>query len=139
MSLNDKDKLPYCGCKPLVGQLKNRRYGSALECAKKGQISRYGEYKVDSRLIDYSTKAKSEAITLEKVRNKKIGLDARVNKLSREIPIEKDTNKKLELQKQLNETIIELERLKPIYKELLQNKIDKQKNKLSVKKPTTSN
>src|SRR5437868_11007244 len=60
---------------------KKERYGTMQECAKKGQIRRYGLYKVDKKILNKSKKSKDSAASLKK---KHLILIARITKFKKE-------------------------------------------------------
>lgn len=106
--MEEKDKRPYCGVKELVGPLKNYRYGSMRECADAGKVSRWGQYKVDSRIIQSNGKVKKLNVFLNKARENYQKYLFRLTKLIRDEPFIMKKKEKSEVdnfKKYLNETI----------------------------------
>lgn len=103
-----EDQKIYCGVKELTGQLKNRRFGSMRECADAGKIGRWGQYKVDSRIIQSNGKVKKLNVSLNKARENYQKYLFRLTKLIRDEPFIMKKNDKSEVdkfKKYLNETI----------------------------------
>ena len=89
----------YCGSKKVP---KNKRLGSMIECAEKGQVSYWGLKKIDTRIID-NVKSKIK-ISLDKSRANKIKLDARLKKMLKDLDSAKDKEKKQSLKKDIEKT-----------------------------------
>ena len=119
----------YCGSKKVP---KNKRLGSMIECAEKGQVSYWGLKKIDTRIID-NVKSKKK-ISLDKSRANKIKLDARLKKMLKDLDSAKDKEKKQSLKKDIEKTKKELEKATKIYKEAFKLSEEKKNSKKSTVK-----
>lgn len=113
--------IPYCGSKAVP---KNRRLGSMKECAERGQINYYGIKKADMRVVNSVTPLKK--LNLDKVRSAKIGLSARLKKLSSDFESNKDKEKKKTLKKEITKTEQELKKATKEYQDTFK-KIEEKK------------
>src|SRR5690606_10848028 len=101
------DKTVYCGIAPLK---KGQRYGSMAECAEKKQVRRYGQHKMDPRVMQQVIDAKQSKQSKQKVFLEIAGLSGMIDKAKRQLNIEKNPERKKELRKQI--TAMEAKRRK---------------------------
>ena len=119
----------YCGSKKVP---KNKRIGSMIECAEKGQVSYWGLKKIDTRIME-NIKTKKK-VSLDKSRTNKIKLDTRLKKMIKDLENTKDKEKKQSLKKDIEKTKKELEKATKIYKEAFKLSEEKKASKKIVKK-----
>ena len=119
----------YCGSKKVP---KNKRIGSMIECAEKGQVSYWGLKKIDTRIME-NIKTKKK-VSLDKSRTNKIKLDTRLKKMVKDLESTKDKEKKQSLKKDIEKTKTELEKATKIYKEAFKLSEEKKASKKIVKK-----
>jgi hypothetical protein len=114
----------YCGSKKVP---KNKRLGSMIECAEKGQVSYWGLKKIDTRIME-NIKTKKK-VSLDKSRTNKIKLDTRLKKMVKDLESTKDKEKKQSLKKDIEKTKKELEKATKIYKEAFKLSEEKKNSK----------
>jgi len=121
----------YCGSKNVP---KNKKLGSMIECAEKGQVSYWGVRKIDPRVLE-NVKV-DRKITLDKARSNKIGLTARLNRLNNAMESTKDADKKKALKKDIEKTKKELDAATKVYQEAFKLSEEKKQKKNTTKKTT---
>lgn len=119
----------YCGAKKVP---KNKKIGSMIECAEKGQVSYWGLKKIDTRIME-NIKSKKK-LSLDKSRTNKIKLDTRLKKMLKDLESVKDKEKKQSLKKDIEKTKKELEKATKVYKEAFKLSEEKKASKKSIKK-----
>lgn len=88
----------YCG----IGKVpKDKKLGSMIECAEKGQISYWGLKKIDPKVIDAVKNKKTKPVTREKLYERHAELKVKKKKLEALIDNEKNKTKKVDHQKEL--------------------------------------
>jgi hypothetical protein len=121
----------YCGIKEVP---KNKKLGSMLECAEKGQVYYWGLKKIDNRILQNIKKPKE--ITLDKARMNKIKFDTRLKRLTNELEYVKDKEKKSIIKKQIKETKIEVKNATKVFKEAFKLSEERKEAKKTTKKTT---
>ena len=81
----------YCGIDKLP---KNHRYGTMVECAKKGQIRYYGLKKIDSKSIKAAKTKDKKTVTREKLLLKLVEMRGTIKKNKGLIQMTKDKKEK---------------------------------------------
>jgi paraquat-inducible protein B len=121
----------YCGAKKVP---KNKRIGSMVECAEKGQVMYWGLKKIDNRVMENVQSQKK--VSLDKARTNKIKLDTRLKKMLKDLENAKDKEKKQTLKKDIEKTKKELEKATKEFKEAFKLSEEKKASKNSSKKET---
>ena len=121
----------YCGAKKVP---KNKKLGSMVECAEKGQVSYWGIKKIDNRVLENTQGQKK--VSLDKARTNKIKLDTRLKKMLKDLEVAKDKEKKQSLKKDIEKTKKELEKAIKEYKDAFKISEEKKSSKKSTKKST---
>ncbi len=118
----------YCGAKKVP---KNKKIGSMVECAEKGQVMYWGLKKIDSKVMEKATTQKK--VSLDKARTNKIKLDTRLKKMMKDLENSKDKEKKQTLKKDIEKTKKELEKATKEYKEVFKMSEEKKASKKNTK------
>jgi hypothetical protein len=121
----------YCGSKKVP---KNKKLGSMVECAQKGQISYWGIKKIDNRVLENVSKTKQ--ISLDKARLNKIKFDTRLKKLTKDLEFEKDKEKQKLIKKNIELTKKEVAKATKEFKIALDLDTEKKASKKLTKKTT---
>ncbi len=121
----------YCGAKKVP---KNKKLGSMVECAEKGQVMYWGVKKIDNRVLENVQGQKK--VSLDKARTNKIKLDTRLKKMVKDLENAKDKEKKQTLKKNIEKTKKELEKATKEFKEAFKISEDKKASKKLTKKTT---
>jgi hypothetical protein len=121
----------YCGAKKVP---KNKKLGSMVECAEKGQVMYWGVKKIDSRVLENTQGQKK--VSLDKARTNKIKLDTRLKKMVKDLENAKDKEKKQTIKKNIEKTKKELEKATKEFKEAFKLSEEKKASKKGTKKTT---
>jgi DNA repair exonuclease SbcCD ATPase subunit len=97
--LKNADK-PYCKSGVLP---RGRKYGNMLDCARLGEINRYGLLKADSKTIQLVKKLESEKKQKDKIKIKIASLTGKIKNLVKELQRNISDKKRKELQKDLDD------------------------------------
>lgn len=122
----------YCGAKKVP---KNKKIGSMIECAEKGQVMYWGLKKIDNRVMENIQIPKK--VSLDKARTNKIKLDTRLKKMLKDLENTKDKEKKQTLKKDIEKTKKDLEKATKEYKEVFKISEEKKASKKNTIKKTT--